>query len=423
MVEILILDRLPNILQSRQRSQRRREVDALPSPIESEEATYYKRVESYTKYLERKLRSLELEFQVLSEERDRLLQEIEFLREELRRLSSPPLIEAYVIEVLNDGRAIVKSSTGQSLVVQVSSFIDKRKLRPNTRVALNQRTFAIVEMLPQVEDPYVRGMEIIERPEVTYEDIGGLEEQIREIREAVELPLLEPELFEEVGIDPPKGVLLYGPPGCGKTLLAKAVAHETKATFIRVVGSELVRKYIGEGARMVKELFSLATRKAPSIVFIDEIDAIGGRRLDISTSGEREVQRTMAQLLSELDGFNPRGNVKVIAATNRIDILDPALLRPGRFDRIIEVPLPDERGRLEILKIHTRRMKLAEEVSLETIAKITEGASGAELKAICTEAGMNAIREGRKQVLIKDFIKAIEKVMKSKKETTPIPYM
>jgi len=395
----------------------------LPSPIDSEEITYFRRVESYTKYLERKLRNLELEFQVLSEERDRLLQEIEFLREELKRLSSPPLIEARVVEVLSDGRAIVRSSTGQSLVVYVSSFIDKRKLRPNVRVALNQRTFAVVEILPQVEDPYIRGMEVIEKPNVTYRDIGGLEEQIKEIREAVELPLLEPELFNEVGIDPPKGVLLYGPPGCGKTLLAKAVAHETKATFIKVVGSELVRKYIGEGARMVKELFSLARRKAPSIVFIDEIDAIGGRRMDLSTSGEREVQRTMAQLLSEMDGFNPRGNVKVIAATNRIDMLDPALLRPGRFDRIIEVPLPNEKGRLEILKIHTRRMRISKEVSLETLAKMTEGASGADIKAICTEAGMNAIREKRKCVKMMDFLKAIDKVLKGKKHTIPTAYM
>ncbi len=391
----------------------------MPANNNAEEAMLSDRFENYMKYLEEKLRSLEIEYQVLAEEKERLIQELELLREEIRRLKSPPLIEAYIIEVLDDDRAIVKSSTGPNLIVYVSNFIDRAKLKPNVRVALNQRTSTIVEILPQMEDPYVKCMEVIEKPNVTYNDIGGLKEQIKEIREAVELPLLEPELFEEVGIDPPKGVLLYGPPGCGKTLLAKAVAHETKATFIRVVASELVRKYIGEGARLVRELFAFARRKAPSIVFIDEIDAIGGKRFDISTSGEREIQRTMAQLLSELDGFNPRGNVKVIAATNRIDILDPALLRPGRFDRLIEVPLPDEKGRYEIFKIHTRKMNLAENVSLKELAKITEGASGADIKAICTEAGMNAIREKRRHVLMEDFLKAVNKVLKKDRKATP----
>jgi len=392
----------------------------LPANNNADEITYIEKEGGYMRYLKKRLRSLESEYQVLSEEKERLIQEIKILREEIRKLRSPPLIEAYVIEILGDDRVVVKSSTGPNLIVYVSNFIDKSMLRPNIRVALNQRTSTIVEVLPQIEDPYIRCMEVIERPNITYDDIGGLEEQIKEIREAVELPLLEPELFEEVGIDPPKGVLLYGPPGCGKTMLAKAVAHETKATFIKVVGSELVRKYIGEGARLVRELFSFARRKAPSIVFIDEIDAIGGRRLDTSTGGEREVQRTMAQLLSELDGFNPRGNIKIIAATNRIDIIDPALLRPGRFDRLIEIPLPDERGRYEIFRIHTRRMNLADDVSLSELAKITEGASGADIKAICTEAGMNAIRERRKRVVMEDFIKAVDKVLKSKKKKSSL---
>lgn len=387
----------------------------MPSKIESDDTAFYKEPSNYMKYLEEKLKRIEIEYQLLNEEKERLMQEIAYLREELMKLKTPPLIEAYVVEVLDNSRAVVKSSTGPNLIVQISSLIDRGKLKPYTRVALNQRTFAIVEILPQIEDPYVRTMEVIEKPKVTYRDIGGLKEQIMLIKETVEIPLKNPTLFDEVGIEPPKGVLLYGPPGCGKTLLAKAVARETNATFIRVVGSELVKKYIGEGARMVRELFSLAKRKAPSIVFIDEIDAIGARRFGETTSGEREVQRTMSQLLSELDGFNPRGNVKIIAATNRIDILDPALLRPGRFDRIIEVPLPNREARLEIFKIHTRRMRLAENISIEILADKTENMSGADIKAICTEAGMNAIREGRRRVTMKDFEEALEKIMLKKK--------
>jgi len=215
-----------------------------------------------------------------------------------------------------------------------------------------------------------------------------------------------------MGIEPPKGVLLYGPPGCGKTLLAKAVAHESKATFIRLIASELAQKFIGEGARLVREVFALARKKAPSIVLIDEIDAIGAKRLDVGTSGEREIHRTLTQLLAELDGFDPLDNVKVIATTNRIDILDPALLRPGRFDKVIEIPLPDLRGRYEIFKVHTRRMPLAEDVNLHELARLSEGATGADIRAICTEAGLNAIRNRRRIVMMEDFIKAINKVLK-----------
>ena len=357
-------------------------------------------------------RRLEDEKRFIESERIRYEREVRRLRSEIERLRSPPLLVGVVSDVLEDGRVIVKSSTGPKFVVHASQYIDPKELKPGVRVALNQQTLAIVHVLPSSKDPMVYGFEVEERPNVTYDDIGGLDKQIQEIREAVELPLLKPELFNEVGIEPPKGVLLYGPPGTGKTLLAKAVANQTKATFIRVVGSEFVQKYIGEGARLVREVFQLAREKAPSIIFIDELDAIAARRTASDTSGDREVQRTMMQLLAELDGFDPRGDVKVIAATNRIDILDPAILRPGRFDRIIEVPLPNFEGRIQIFKIHTRRMKLADDVDFKELARLTEGASGADIKAIATEAGMFAIRENRTRVTMMDFLRAIEKVLK-----------
>jgi proteasome regulatory subunit len=243
-----------------------------------------------------------------------------------------------------------------------------------------------------------------------------LDEQIIEVKETVELPLKEPELFEKIGIDPPKGILLYGPPGTGKTLLAKAVANETNATFIKIVASEFVKKYIGEGARLVREVFELAKEKAPAIIFIDELDAVAAKRLKSSTSGDREVQRTLMQLLAELDGFESRGDIGIIGATNRPDILDPALLRPGRFDRFIEVPLPNVDGRREILKIHTKNMSLDEDVSIDSLADITEDLSGADLKAVCTEAGMFAIREKRDKITVGDFMDAIDKVMSKTKE-------
>jgi len=366
-----------------------------------------KGVTDYVRYLEMRIQELEAEITYLR-------REVNYYKQEIEKLLSTPLIEGVVLEVLEDGRAIVKSSTGPNLIVNIAGGIDASRLRPGTHVALNQRGSTIVEVLPVREDPYVKAMEVIERPNVRYSDIGGLEDQVREIREVVELPLKHPEIFRELGIEPPKGVLLYGPPGCGKTLLAKAVAGESQATFISLVASELAQKFVGEGARIVRELFEFARKKAPSIVLIDEIDAIAARRLDIGTSGEREIHRTLTQLLAELDGFDPLDNVKVIATTNRLDILDPALLRPGRFDRVIEVPLPNLKGRYDIFKIHTRRMKLAKDVELMELAKLTEGATGADIKAICTEAGYNAIRSGRRYVVMEDFIKAIKKLLGSR---------
>ncbi|MFW9913759.1 MAG: AAA family ATPase, partial [Candidatus Thorarchaeota archaeon] len=291
-----------------------------------------------------------------------------------------------------------------------SSSIVKEKIQPGMRVALNQRSFAVTQELPPSRDPMIRAMEIEEAPEVSYADIGGLREQLLEIKETVELPLVKPHLFQQVGIEPPRGVLLTGPPGTGKTLCARAVAHETNATFIRVIGSELVQKFIGEGARLVREIFMLAKEKSPAIVFVDELDAVGSHRLDIATSGDREVQRTLMQLLSELDGFENRGQVAVLGATNRPDILDPALLRPGRFDRIIEFPFPDDDSRNEIFKIHTRGMNLDSKLDFDKLVSATAGKTGADIKAMCTEAGMFAIRESRVCVRQDDFSKAIAKI-------------
>jgi len=363
-----------------------------------------------------KIKKLEKDKLLIENEKLRLDREVKSLRGEIERFRTPPLVIATVTEVLDDHRVAVKSSTGPHFVINYSRFIDRKLLEPGARVALNQQTFSIVDVLPSEKDPIVTGMEVEERPNVTYDQIGGLAEQIREVKETVELPLSKPELFEKIGIEPPKGVLLYGPPGTGKTLLAKAVAHETHATFIKIVASEFVRKYIGEGARIVRGVFELAKEKSPSIIFIDEIDAVAAKRLKSSTSGDREVQRTLMQLLAELDGFESRGDVGIVAATNRPDILDPALLRPGRFDRFIEVPLPNEEGRREILKIHSANMSLAEDVDINLIARMTDGASGADLKAICTEAGMFAIREEREEVTMNDFLNAVDKISGIEKE-------
>lgn len=343
----------------------------------------------------------------------RVQKDLSRLRNEMERIKAPPLIVATLRDVLPDNRVIVKSSTGPDFVVTVSEYCPPEDLIVGSRVALNKQTLSLMNVLPASVDPVVSGAEIMEKPDISYDDIGGLKEQMLELREAVEDPLLRPELYEKVGIEPPKGVLLVGPPGTGKTLMAKAVANATNATFIRMVGSELVQKYIGEGARLVRELFELAKEKAPSIIFIDELDSVGAKRLDVTTSGDREVQRTLMQLLSELDGFTPTSNIKIIGATNRPDILDDALLRPGRFDRIVDVGLPDHDARQQIFTIHLRRMNVAEEVSPNKLADLTEGASGAEIKSICTEAGMLAIRDNRDTVLEDDFLKAKTKVLEA----------
>jgi proteasome regulatory subunit len=321
----------------------------------------------------------------------------------------PPHLIGEVIEVLSDSQVVVRSSAGPTILVNVLDFPGSEKLKPGVRVALNQGSSTVVGILPPSKDPKIYGMELIERSKVSFKDIGGLTRQIQAVREAVELPLKKPEIFEEMGVEPPGSVLLYGPPGTGKTLIAKAVAHETSATFIRIVGSELVMKYIGEGARLVREVFALAREKSPSILFIDELDSIASIRYD-DTSGDREVQRTMMQLLAEMDGFDERGEVKIVGATNRIDMLDPAILRPGRFDRAVEVPLPDLEARREIFKIYLRGMK-REEIDIDLLALRSEGASGADIKAICMEGGLSAIRYGKKRVGMADLLEGARIVL------------
>jgi len=331
------------------------------------------------------------------------------LRKENSQLKRVPLFVAAVVDVLENGEVYLRQQgNNQEYVTAVNEKLH-RTLKPGMKVAVNN-TLSIVKTIGNIFDSRVRVMELDEQPSVTFEQVGGLKEEIEEVREAVEYPLTKPEIYERIGVEPPKGILLYGPPGTGKTLIAKAVARQSKARFIRMSGSELVHKYIGEGAQLVRELFILARERAPAIVFIDEIDAIGSMRTNDGTSGSAEVQRTLMQLLAEMDGFGNRGNVRIMAATNRIDMLDPALLRPGRFDRIIAVPLPDAGARLEIMKIHTAKMSLAGNVDLPGIAELAGNTTGAELQAVCREAGMMAIRRDADAVGQEDFLAAIKKV-------------
>jgi len=341
------------------------------------------------------------------EEENRILKEtINHLKNEMDRFRTPPLMMCEVREVL-DKNAIIKVPNGNQFFVCVSETCDP--LRPGDSVLVDQKNLNIIKKFSRTKGFNVEKFVILEKPNITFNDIGGLKKQIQEVKEVVELPLTKPHLFKQIGISPPKGILLYGPPGTGKTILGKAVANSTDSTFIEVVGSELVQKFIGEGAKLVKEIFELAREKAPSIIFIDEIDALAAKRVDIGTSGEREVQRTFMQLLAEIDGFEPLDNVKVIGCTNRRDILDPAVLRPGRLDRLVNVPLPDKDGIKEIFKIHTKNMVI-EDINKEKMYNLLDEFSGAEIKAVCTEAGYFAIREDRTSVNEQDFIKAIDKI-------------
>jgi proteasome regulatory subunit len=339
---------------------------------------------------------------------DELQKENGQLKRENNQLKRMPLFVAVVVDILDNGEIYLRQQGNNQEYLTNAPEELKPLLKPGAKVAVNN-ALSIVKVIGNIYDSRVRVMELETSPDISYAQIGGLTDQIKEVREAVEYPLTRPEIFRRIGVEPPKGILLYGAPGTGKTLIAKAVAHEAKATFIRMSGSELVHKFIGEGAGLVRELFQLARERAPAIVFIDEIDAVGSMRTNDGTSGSAEVQRTLMQLLAEMDGFDNRGDVRIMAATNRADMLDPALLRPGRFDRLIEIPVPDLGARLQILKIHSRRMKLGN-VQLEDIAHMTDQATGAELEAVCREAGMMAVRRDAALVEMIDFTDAVHKV-------------
>merc|ERR1719451_288339 len=374
---------------------------------------------------------------LLKQERikDYLLMEEEFIRNQERLkpqeekneeerskvddLRGTPMSVGNLEEIIDDNHAIVSTSVGSEHYVSILSFVDKDQLEPGCSVLLNHKVHAVVGVLSDDTDPMVTVMKLEKAPTESYADVGGLENQIQEIKEAVELPLTHPEVYEDIGIRPPKGVILYGVPGTGKTLLAKAVANQTSATFLRLVGSELIQKYLGDGPKLVRELFRVAEEHSPSIVFIDEIDAVGTKRYDSNSGGEREIQRTMLELLNQLDGFDARADTKVIMATNRIETLDPALIRPGRIDRKIEFPLPDEKTKRRIFGIHTGKMTLADDVDLEEYVMSKDELSGADIKAICTEAGLLALRERRMKVTQEDFKKSKENVLYRKQEGTP----
>jgi proteasome regulatory subunit len=357
------------------------------------------------------IQDLRSENELLKAELKKSKSELKQIQEALKALDTIPLQIGTVMDLMkgkNQALIMIKGSN-QMFRVSYPKSISEEEIFPGTLVTLHPKTLAITGFLPQTEDSYVRAMEVIKRPNISFNDIGGLNEEIRLVLEAIELSLTNPELFDEIGIDPPKGILLYGSPGTGKTLIAKAIAAKTNATFIGLAAPELAQKFIGDGARLVREIFQFARRSEKAIIFIDEIDAIAMRRSDYPTEGNTEIHRTFLQLLAELDGFNERGNVKFIAATNRPDVLDKAITRPGRFDRQIEIEKPNQDGRIDILSIHSKRMKL-DNVDFKQLAHSCDGFNGAELKAVCTEAGMFAIRDRAKKVNMEHFTKAIEKV-------------
>ncbi len=379
--------------------------------------------EDTNKELIEAVEKLETENKILNKTLRRTEEESAMLRElfnktssELSNLRKPALLVADLVQITDKDKAVIKLPNGNKFYCYIAERAGD--VKNGDTVLVDQKSLNIINKVDLGESMEVEKYVIIEKPHENWKDIGGLGEEINELKEVIELPLKNPGLFKKVGIKPPKGVLLHGPPGTGKTLLAKAVAHSTDATFIQVVGSELVQKFIGEGAKLIKEIFKLAKSKAPSIIFIDEIDALAAMRMETGTSGEREVNRTFMQLLSELDGFNHLGDVKVIAATNMLGILDKAITRPGRLDRLIEVNLPDEEGRLEILKVHVKNMNL-KSIKLKDLAKIMENFSGAEIQAVCTEAGYFAIRESREHIVNNDFLCAIEKVRRTEEEEHP----
>jgi len=369
------------------------------------------------KALQREEEFLDIQEEYIKDEMRNLKRELIRAKEELRKIQSVPLIIGQFNEMIDVNYGIVNSTAGSTYYVRVLSTLDREKLKPNTSIALHRHSHSVVDILPPESDASIQL--VAEKPDVTYHDIGGMDMQKQEVREAVELPLTQHELYKQIGIDPPRGVLLYGPPGTGKTMMAKAVANATTASFISMAGSEFVQKYLGEGPRMVRDVFRLARENAPAIVFIDEIDSIATKRFDAQTGADREVQRILIELLTQMDGFDQATNVKVIMATNRADTLDPALLRPGRLDRKIEFPNPDRRQKRMVFTACTAKMNLSEEVDLEDYVNRSEKISCAEIAAICQEAGMQAVRKNRYVILPKDFDNAYTKcVKKNDKEFT-----
>lgn len=368
----------------------------------------------YSKYkrLQQQLEFLQVQEDYIKDEQKNLKKEYLHAQEEVKRIQSVPLVIGQFLEAVDQHTGIVGSTTGSNYYVRILSTIDRELLKPSSSVALHKHSNALVDVLPPEADSSISMLGADEKPDIQYADIGGMDIQKQEVREAVELPLTHFELYKQIGIDPPRGVLMFGPPGCGKTMLAKAVAHHTTAAFIRVVGSEFVQKYLGEGPRMVRDVFRLAKENAPAIIFIDEIDAIATKRFDAQTGADREVQRILLELLNQMDGFDQTVNVKVIMATNRADTLDPALLRPGRLDRKIEFPLPDRRQKRLVFSTITAKMNLSEEIDLEDFVARPDKISGADINSICQEAGMQAVRENRYVVLTKDFEKGYKNNVK-----------
>mmetsp|Transcript_4327 Transcript_4327/g.5447 ORF Transcript_4327/g.5447 Transcript_4327/m.5447 type:complete len:389 (+) Transcript_4327:364-1530(+) len=382
------------------------------------------RDEALDEYRQAKQAYLEQEA-ALKKERERskdLDKKYQRTEDDLKALQSVGQIIGEVLKDLGGERFIVKASSGPRYVVGCRKKVDRNKLTPGCRVSLDMTTLTIMRRLPREVDPAVFNMASEDPGKIVQASIGGLSEQIRKLKETIELPLTNPELFIRVGIKPPKGVLLYGPPGTGKTLLARFLAHTMESSFLKVVASAIVDKYIGESARLIREMFQYARDHEPCVIFMDEIDAIGGRRFSEGTSADREIQRTLMELLNQLDGFDSLGKVKMIMATNRPDILDPALLRPGRLDRKIEIPLPNVEGRIQILEIHAKGLTIRGEVDYESIAKIAEEFNGADLRNVCTEAGLFALRSAREYVIEEDFMKAARKMSELKKLETKLDY-
>lgn len=377
-------------------------------------SNYVKRFNEHND-LEEKTKKLRLQLTQLNKDYNKT-------EDHLKALQSVGQIIGEVLKQLDEDKFIVKASSGPRYVVGVRVKLDKAKLVVGTRVSLDITTLTIMRILPREVDPVIFHMMSEDPGKVSFNEIGGLNDQIRTLRETIELPITNPELFKRVGIKAPKGVLMYGPPGTGKTLIARALACNVQAKFLKVVASGIVDKYIGESARVIREMFAYAKENQPCIIFMDEIDAIGGRRFSEGTSADREIQRTLMELLNQMDGFDELGQIKMVMATNRPDVLDPALLRPGRLDRKVEIPLPNESARLEIIKIHAKPISKYGEIDYDALAKLAEDFNGADLRNICTEAGMFAIRADRDYVIEEDFMKAARKIKEQKKLESKLDY-